>query len=119
MQTSFFDQENRLAQLEKLGVPLPRLESIVDWNDFKPMLKKVHQKKRKGNAGRKPYDTILMFKMLVLQSLYNLSDDQAEFQVRDRFSFQQILELSPADKVPDAKTQWLIREQLSRHGIYE
>lgn len=119
MQTSFFDQENRLAQLEKLGDPLPRLESIVDWNDFKPLLKKVHQKKRKSNAGRKPYDTILMFKMLVLQSLYNLSDDQAEFQVRDRLSFQRFLGLSQEDKVPDAKTLWLFREQLARHGLIE
>ena len=59
MQFSFFDQENRLAQLEKLGDPLRRLESIVDWNDFKPLLKKIHQKKRKSNADRKPYDTIL------------------------------------------------------------
>jgi IS5 family transposase len=84
MQTSFFDQENRLAQLEKLGDPLPRLESIVDWNDFKPLLKKVHQKKRKSNAGRKPYDTILMFKMLVLQSLYNLSDGNVKLIIRNR-----------------------------------
>jgi len=119
MQPGFFDQENRLAQLEKLGDPLPRLDSIVDWNDFKPLLKKIHQKKRKSKAGRKPYDTILMFKMLVLQSLYNLSDDQAEFQVRDRLSFQHFLGLSPEDRVPDAKTLWLFREQLARHGLVE
>ena len=68
MQPSFFDQENRLAQLEKLGDPLPRLDSIVDWDEFKPILKVIYQKKRKSNAGRKPWDTVLMFKMLVLQS---------------------------------------------------
>lgn len=119
MQPSFFDQENRLAKLEKLGDPLPRLDSIVDWNGFKPLLKKVHQKVRKSNAGRKPFDTILMFKMLVLQSLYSLSDDQAEYQVRDRLSFQRFLELSPEDTVPDAKTLWLFREQLTRHGLVE
>ncbi len=54
MQPSFFDQENRLAQLEKLGDPLPRLDSIVDWDEFKPTLKAIYQKKRKSNAGRKP-----------------------------------------------------------------
>jgi IS5 family transposase len=60
-----------------------------------------------------------MFKMLVLQSLYNLSDDQTEFQVRDRLSFQRFLRLSPEDTVPDAKTLWLFREQLARHGLDE
>ncbi len=77
------------------------------------MLKVIHQKQRKSNAGRKPHDVTLMFKMLVLQALYNLSDDQAEFQVRDRLSLQRFLGLSPEDPVPDAKTLWLFREQLA------
>jgi len=94
MQPGFFDDEDRLAKLEKLGDPLPRLDSIVDWQAFRPLLKVIHDKQRKSNAGRKPHDVILMFKMLVLQALYNLSDDQAEFQVRDRLSFQRFLGLS-------------------------
>ena len=60
-----------------------------------------------------------MFKMLVLQALYNLSDDQTEFQVRDRLSFQRFLGLSPEDTVPDAKTLWLFREQVTRHGLID
>ncbi len=60
-----------------------------------------------------------MFKMLVLQALYNLSDDQTEFQVRDRLSFQRFLGLSPEDTVPDAKTLWLFRERLVRHGLID
>jgi len=119
MQPSFFDTENRLAELEKLGDPLPRLDRIVDWESFKPLLKKIHQKPRKSNAGRKPWDPVQMFKMLVLQTLYNLSDDQTEFQVRDRLSFQRFLGLAPEDGVPDAKTLWLFREQLARHGLVE
>jgi len=59
-----------------------RLDRIVDWDAFKPLLKKIHQKPRKSNTGRKPWDPVRMFKMLVLQTLYNLSDDQTEFQVR-------------------------------------
>ena len=83
------------------------------------MLKVIHQKQRKSSAGRKPHDVTLMFKMLVLQALYNLSDDQTEFQVRDRASFQRFLGLSPEDTVPDAKTLWLFREQLTRHGLID
>ena len=119
MQPGFFDQEVRLAKLEKLGDPLPRLDSIVDWMAFRPLLKVIHQKQRKSSAGRKPHDVTLMFKMLVLQALYNLSDDQTEFQVRDRLSFQRFLRLSPEDTVPDAKTLWLFREQLARHGLID
>ena len=119
MQPGFFDQEDRLTKLEKLGDPLPRLESIVDWPAFRPLLKVIHQKQHKSNAGRKPHDVTLMFKMLVLQALYNLSDDQTEFQVRDRLSFQRFLGLSPEDTVPDAKTLWLFREQLARHGLID
>ncbi len=119
MQPSFFDQENRLAELEKLGDPLPRLDRIVDWDAFKPLLDKIHEKPRKSNAGRKPWDPVRMFKMLILQTLYNLSDDQAEFQVRDRLSFQRFLGLAPEDRVPDAKTLWRFREQLACQGLVE
>lgn len=79
----------------------------------------IQQNQRKSNAGRKPNDVTLMFKILVLQSLYNLSDDQAEYQVRDRLSFQRCLGLSPKDTVPDAKTLWLFREQAGRNGLIE
>ncbi|MCB0257013.1 MAG: transposase, partial [Anaerolineae bacterium] len=84
MQPGFFDDEDRLAKLEKLGDPLPRLDSIVDWQAFRPLLTIIHQNQRKSNAGRKPHDVTLMFKMLLLQALYNLSDDQTEFQSGQR-----------------------------------
>jgi len=119
MQPGFFDDEDRLAKLEKLGDPLPRLDSIVDWQAFRPLLQVIHDKDRKNKAGRKPHDVILMFKMLILQALYNLSDDQTEYQVRDRLSFQRFLGLSPEDTVPDAKTLWLFRERLTRLGLID
>ena len=119
MQPGFFDDEDRLAKLEKLGDPLPRLDSIVDWQAFRPLLKVIHQKQRKNNAGRKPHDVTLMFKMLVLQALYNLSDDQTEFQVHHRLSLQSFLGLSPEYTVPDSETLWLFREQLARHGLID
>ena len=70
---------------------------------------------RKSAAGRKPWDEVLIFKALVLQALYNLSDDQAEYQLRDRLSFMHpstLLRrafdgLGLEDAVPDAKTLWL------------
>jgi transposase, IS5 family len=61
----------------------------------------------------------VIFKALVLQALYNLSDDQAEYQLRDRFSFMRFLGLELEDAVPDAKTLWLYREALAKAGAVE
>ena len=103
MRSSFFDIDDRHALLEKLGDPLPKLQRCVDWEQFCPLLQKVHEKQRKSKAGRKPYDVVLMFKILVLQHLYNLSDEQIEYQIRDRPSFCRFLALSPEGRVPDAR----------------
>jgi transposase, IS5 family len=62
---------------------------------------------------------VLMFKMLVLQQLNNLSDDRIEYQVRDRFSFMRFLGLELEDRVPDAKTVWLFRERLKELELVE
>jgi IS5 family transposase len=60
-----------------------------------------------------------MFRMLVLQSLYNLSDEQVEYQVRDRLSFTRFLRLGIEDRIPDGTTLWLFREALGKAGLIE
>lgn len=119
MQPGFFDLDNRLQQLEALGDPLPKLSQVVDWESFRPVLLKIRQKPRKNRSGRKPYDVVLMFKVLVLQHLYNLADDQTEYQIRDRYSFSRFLGISPEGKVPDAKTIWLFREALKEYDLVD
>lgn len=104
MQSGFFDLSQRYQKLSELGDPLEATEAVVNWERFRPTLNKVLEKERKSNAGRKPFDPVLMFKVLVLQGLYNLADDQTEFQIRDRFSFLRFLGLTPEGKAPDAKT---------------
>lgn len=61
----------------------------------------------------------MMFKILMLQALYNLSDDQSEFVIQDRLSFMRFLGLPLSQKVPDAKTIWLFRESLVRAGAID
>lgn len=119
MQTGLFDWQRRFEQLEQSGDPLAKLNRIVDWEQFRSSLETIRDKQRKSNAGRKPFDAIVMFKIMVLQSLYNLSDDQIEFQVRDRLSFMRFLKFSVSDIVPDAKTVWLFREQLTEASLVE
>jgi len=117
MQTGLLDWHIRFRQLDAGGDPLPKLKKLVDWERFRPELEAVRDKERKSNAGRKAFDVVLMFKVLVLQSLYNLSDEKIEFQIRDRISFMRFLDLSLGDAVPDEKTIWLFREQLTEAGL--
>ena len=90
---------------------------MIDWELFRPELKKALRKEHKSNAGRPPYDCVLLFKILVLQRLYNLSDDQTEYQINDRISFMRFLGMGLNSKVPDAKTIWLFRDTLTQSGI--
>ena len=117
MQTGLLDWQIRFHQLDIGGDPLPKLKNLVDWERFRPELEAVRDRERKSNAGRRPFDVILMFKVLVLQSLYNLSDEKMEFQIRDRLSFMRFLDLSLGDAVPDEKTIWLFREQLTEARV--
>ena len=87
MQMGLFDEENRLEKLSQLGDSLVRLNSVIQWEIFRPVLEEALRKEPKGAGGRPPYDSLLMFKILILQRIYNLSDDQAEFQINDRRSF--------------------------------
>jgi IS5 family transposase len=114
MQTGLFDWQFRFEKLEKNGDPLRQLNDVINWESFRPALSAVHERERKSNAGAKPYDVVMMFKILVIQSLYNLSDDALEYQILDRISFMRFLGLSLGDRVPDAKTIWLFREQLTK-----
>ena len=111
-QAGFWDYEEHLVRLTKGGDPLVTLAEVVDFEPFRYRLEKALKRSDGAKGGRPPYDPVLMFKVLVLQALYNLSDDQAEFQIRDRLSFMRFLGLSLNSPSPDAKTIWLFREHL-------
>ena len=114
IQTGLFDLEFRCRELEKNGDPLVKINEIIPWEDFRPILNQVREKERKSSAGRKAFDVVMMFKILILQSLYNLADDATEYQIRDRISFMRFLGLNINETVPDAKTVWLFREELGK-----
>jgi len=116
MQASFFDLETRHKKLDERD-SLIWLNEIIDWEAFRVTLEKCREKPRKSSAGRKPFDAVMMFKALVLQHLYNLGDDELEFQIRDRYSFCRFLKLTPENIIPDAKTIWLFREQLTKKEL--
>jgi transposase, IS5 family len=121
-QPGFFDADKRLAALSAKGDPLEAIDRLVPWESFRVDIEAVvltPEEMRKSGAGRKPLDAIVMFRMLVLQALNNLSDEQAEYQVRDRLSFTRFLRLGIEDSIPDATTLWLFREKLAKAGLIE
>ena len=118
-QIGLFDESNRLKKLSSLGDPLEKLNSVIDWRMFEGALNKVFAKEQKGVGGWPPYSYLLMFKILILQRLFNISDDQAEYQINDRVSFMRFLGLSLGDRVPDAKTIWLFRDTLVKADVME
>ena len=121
-QMGFFDISERYAGLDAKNDTLARIDEVVAWEDFRPRLEAAWRRRRqerKSPAGRKPWDAVAMFKAIVLCELYKLSDDQVEYQLRDRLSFMRFLGLGLEDRVPDAKTVWLYREQLARAGVIE
>jgi IS5 family transposase len=116
-QFGFFDLANRYEELSHQGDPLERLNAVVDWKIFLPLINRAFDKARKSPAGRKPFNRLMMFKVLLLQGLYNLSDAQAEYQIKDRLSFMRFLGLSLGDEIPDEKTIWAYREALTESEI--
>ncbi|MBS1098680.1 transposase, partial [Gluconobacter sphaericus] len=123
-QPGFFDVEERLARLSGLGDQLEAFSRTVDFEAFRPDLDKAlaysalaYSDGSKG--GRPPFDPVLMFKILVIQTLHNLSDERTEYLINDRLSFMHFLGLGLSDRVPDAKTVWLFRERLTQAGAIE
>lgn len=114
-----FDETFRHEKLKKQGNPLLKMKYLIDWELFRPIIENSINEESKGTGGRPPYDSILKFKMLILQRLYNISDEQLEYQVNDRLSFMQFLELTIADDVPDCNTIRYFRDRLISKGIIE
>lgn len=121
-QMGFFDVANRYAGLDSKADPLVKLTAMVPWEDFRPRLEGIWRRSpadKKSPAGRKPWDAVVIFKAIVLCELYNLSDEQLEYQLRDRLSFMRFLGVGLEDPVPDATTVWLYREQLVQAEVIE
>ena len=114
-----FGLSKRLKDLSESGDPLEKLKEIVNFELFRDELEKGLNFSEGLKGGRPACDADLIFKILILQTLYNLSDEQIEYQIQDRLSFMRFLDLHLSDKVPDAKTNWLYRERFSKNGLID
>ena len=109
-----FDDHFLMEKLTKLGDPLRKLDKFINWKIFETPINEAFKNEDRdlSKGGRPSFNRLTLFKALIIQSLYNLSDEQLEYQIVDRASFKRFLELKKSDKVPDSKTFWFFREQL-------
>ncbi|WP_429976290.1 transposase [Enterococcus sp. DIV0086] len=120
MGLDLFGENKVFEKLSEIGDPLEKLNALIDWELFRPTLNHLLKKSAKGPGGRPPYDYVLLFKILILQRYYNLSDDQTKYTVLDRLSFRRFLGISEyTTTVPDAKTIWLFKDTLSKTERYQ
>lgn len=114
-----FDDQDRLLELSKMKDPLEKLSSVIDWGELEVILSSVFKSEKKSKAGRKAYDRLMMFKILVISKYYGITHETLEFQIKDRLSFQRFLGLRLSDRVPDANTIWDFKEALTKAGAFD
>jgi len=112
-----FDLEFHEKKIKEYQPPLAKLDQVINWEMFRRPIETALYVEPKGAGGRPPFDKIMMFKILILQKYYNLSDEQTEFQINDRTSFKQFLGLKIGDTIPDEKTIWHFKEQLANKDL--
>ncbi len=112
-----FDYEFQLEKINQHKPPLQKLDKVIDWKIFRKPIEEALHIESKAPGGRPPYDKLMMFKIIILQKYYNLSDEQTEVQIKDRLSFMQFLGLQIGDNVPDEKIIWLFKEQLKENQL--
>ena len=115
-----FDGGFTKERLSAIGNPLESIGKVLDFEmSREPLGNKLPNTNKKNNAGAKPYDVVLLFKILILQRYYGLGDSQVGHQILDRTSFKAFLGLGTGDKVPDEKTVWSFRERITKTGLVE
>jgi IS5 family transposase len=115
-QSNLFDILSHADTASQRKSSLDRL-AVINWEAFRPVLEEhlAYGDQKKG--GRTPWCPVLMLKVLVLQRFFDLSDEETEFQIMDRFSFLRFLGLRPGDGVPDHATIWSFKERLGEDGM--
>lgn len=113
---SFGITEAYNEQIAKVGDPLRKIQNVIDWEKFRPILESLYTNKN-GKGGHPNFDVILMMKILVLEEWFSLSDGAAEREINDRISFMHFL--GYPESLPDKNTIWDFRERIQKHDLSE
>jgi IS5 family transposase len=116
---SFFDYQNHVDALSRCPTALDRLNTFIDWEAFRPHLRRALPSQKKDKGGRPSYDEVFLFKILVLQRIHGLSEESTELAVKDRLSWQRFLAIHLGCAFPDKNTIWSFKQRLIVNGAME
>jgi IS5 family transposase len=107
-----FALQERYNRVSELGDKVAEFDMLIEWERFRLLIGDLYSNTTE-QGGRPNFDTILMVKLLVLQSMYGLSDPELERLANDRISFLKFLDFP--EKIPDQSTIWYFRERLIKN----
>ena len=116
IKTDLFAHEAHHQKLDELGDPLQEIERHVDFATLAARVDESVPRPDRTKGGRPPYPTETMVRILVLKRLYNLSDEQMEYQLLDRMSYKRFCGLDDALRVPDRTTIWHFENRVGQAG---
>ena len=111
-QNSFADS---LVVQHKSLSELDDVHNIINWSEIEKTLSNLYSSKR----GAPSYPPLMMFKILILQAWYNLSDEALEKQIARDLMFRRFIDLSLSEAVPDHATIWRFRQLLNTERLLE
>jgi len=111
-----FADQARQRKIESLGDPLQVIAKHIDFDHLVDVIDGLCPRVDTRKGGRPPYPTAVMVRILLLKYLNNLSDEQVEYQLLDRMSFQRFCLLSDSANVPDRNTIWHYQQRLGVDG---
>ena len=94
---------------------LDDVHALINWPRLEALLSGIHNKRR----GEQAWPPLMMFKALLLQSWYGLSDPALEKQLARDLLFRRFIQLSLSEQVPDHSTLWRFRNLLEKEGLYD
>ena len=112
-----FIQDQRQAKLGSFIANLAAMDELIDFSVIAAQVDQACPRADRSKGGRPPYPTEVMVRLLFIQALYNLSDEDCEYQVLDRMSFQHFCRLACALHIPDARTLWSFKQRLAQGGL--
>lgn len=110
---SFADLSLRKQKVTRTAAFLEHINTVIDFS----FTNEWHEQLHPSQVGRPPFDTSLMFRVILLQELYGLSDAEAEEYIYDRSSFQQFVGITANTNVPDETTICKFRKLLIEHKL--
>lgn len=116
LKTDLFASEAHSRKIDKLGDPLIEIEKHIDFAALSAEVDRIVPRPVSEQGGRPPYPTEAMVRIVFLKHLYNLSDEQMEYQLLDRMSYKRFCGLSTSANIPDRTTIWGFENRIGEAG---